>query len=113
VQGCCGRGGETVGEVMVAGMEVAARCLVFVCLSNGGGGAAARCRRGAAPWRAPVVQERGGAVLPAMGARRGRSRPSWSRVGEGGRGLPWVARGEGGVAWGPRPKEEDGGEKEK
>jgi hypothetical protein len=48
VQGCCGRGGETVGEVMVADLEVTARSLVFVCQGEGGV-VAGCCRRGAGP----------------------------------------------------------------
>jgi hypothetical protein len=75
--------------VMVAGLDVTTRCLVFVCQSNGGEGAAACCRRGTAPG---VLPRRGGAVWrrgrrPAPGARRGWSRPLVrTREGEGGRG---------------------------
>jgi hypothetical protein len=71
--------------VMVAGLEVTTRCLVFVCQSNGGEGAAACCRRGAAPG---VLSRRGGAVW-----RRGDADLHQGRAG-GGRS-PWFARAKG------------------
>jgi hypothetical protein len=55
MQGCCGRGGETVGGVMVAGLEVTARCLVFVCQAEGGGAAGllqVQASLGVLSWRA-------------------------------------------------------------
>jgi hypothetical protein len=36
VLGCCGHRGETVGEVMVAGLEVTPRCPIFVCQGERG-----------------------------------------------------------------------------
>jgi hypothetical protein len=69
MQGCCGRGGETVGEVMVAGLEVRTRCLVFVCQGEG------------APWLAAAGAGPALACCPGEPGRQakgeGRGAPSW------------------------------------
>jgi hypothetical protein len=79
VQGCCVHGGETVGEVMVAGLEVTPRCPVFVCQGERGGAMAGCCRRGPA-------------IACCAGDPAGQRR--------GGAGPGQAARGEGGAAWG-------------